>query len=292
MLVLVVALMVSTAGLAAMGTLASGREAAARRGDSGQATLNARAGLEMALFRLNEDASGRVAFTDGTWAGQHPLPGGGTYEFAMTDPLDGDLTDDLLDPVRIVATGRSGDATRQLTVTINYENSYGPDLIDNGGGETGSAVPWVVLAGSVSPSTTAHYGSHSVTADLSGISSNNIGQSVFGEVVSGREYRATAWVRPVGAVTIRCRLRHEVLVSGEAVAVTPLGPTVVCPPGTWTLISGSATPTWDTSGTVLSNFLVITSDTRDFDYLIDGVTLREVKIGPRLDAGGVTRIVD
>jgi hypothetical protein len=80
-----------------------------------QAGLNARAGLDMALYRINHDASWRSHASN--WATDQTLAVG-TYNFTMTDPTDGNLTDTPTDPVVVVSTGKSGSTVQKLRARL------------------------------------------------------------------------------------------------------------------------------------------------------------------------------
>jgi carbohydrate binding protein with CBM4/9 domain len=86
-----------------------------------QARLNAQAGLEMALFRIEENSNWRQLLTADTWATPASTPCG-AYSFLGVDPDDANLTDDDFDPVGITATGTCGPATQKIAVRLEMRN--------------------------------------------------------------------------------------------------------------------------------------------------------------------------
>ena len=88
--------------------------------DTTSARLYARAAIDMALFRIENDPDWRQKMKDGTWEVEQPI-GDGTYSLQAIDPVDGDLTDEVYDPVVIVATGRSGPARHMLQVRLRVK---------------------------------------------------------------------------------------------------------------------------------------------------------------------------
>ena len=72
-----------------------------------QARLNAESGLEQALLQIAETATWRSDFANA-----------GAFGVTVVDPIDGNLTDEALDPVVLTATGVSGSATQKIEVRL------------------------------------------------------------------------------------------------------------------------------------------------------------------------------
>lgn len=106
-------LIVAVMGLAAMKSVSVQREQAENVAESFQAQLNARTGLDFAMLRIESNSDWRTQFANGTWTAQTTALDG-TYQITVTDPVDGDLTDDPLDPVIVTSTGVMGDAVQKL----------------------------------------------------------------------------------------------------------------------------------------------------------------------------------
>ncbi len=87
-----------------------------------QARLNAQAGLEMALFRIEEDSNWRTNLASDTWA-TPTTTRYGTYSFTGVDPDDSNLTDDDFDPVVVTATGTYGPAIQKIAVRLKMRNT-------------------------------------------------------------------------------------------------------------------------------------------------------------------------
>lgn len=92
-----------------------------RQVDSGNDMRNAQSyakvAVDMAWYRVQNDASWRSKMAVGTWATDQVI-GDGFYSFTATDPLDGDLNDSAVDPVVIVGVGKSGNFTQKLQMEI------------------------------------------------------------------------------------------------------------------------------------------------------------------------------
>ncbi len=90
----------------------------AENSDTLKARLYARAGIDMALYQIKHDANWRQNAAN--WTTDHAV-GTGYFSFTMTDPVDGNLTNSIYDPVVIVATGKSGTARHKLRVRLDVE---------------------------------------------------------------------------------------------------------------------------------------------------------------------------
>lgn len=87
-----------------------------------QARCNAHTGLEMALFRFENNSAWRTLLTADTWATPAALRYG-TYAFTGSDPEDGTLANCDFDPVLITAVGTCGAATQKLAVRLKMRNA-------------------------------------------------------------------------------------------------------------------------------------------------------------------------
>ena len=86
--------------------------------DLAKARYHARTGIEMGLFRIGTDANWRTNRTSGPWETNKPV-GTGSYTLSGVDPSDGDLSDDVREPVRLLGTGSEGHAKFTLGVMLD-----------------------------------------------------------------------------------------------------------------------------------------------------------------------------
>jgi len=85
--------------------------------DMRNAQSYAKAALDMAWHRVQNDSSWRSKMDSGTWATDQAI-GDGFYSFTATDPVDGNLTDSDYDPVVVVGVGKSGNTTQKHQMEI------------------------------------------------------------------------------------------------------------------------------------------------------------------------------
>ncbi|MEM7312230.1 MAG: carbohydrate binding domain-containing protein [Planctomycetota bacterium] len=117
LIVLGVAIIVS---IIALSTLLLNRQTARRSrmlGDATQADYLAKSGLELGLHRIQNDSAWRQTYSDGVWINGAKATNG-SVTIAGLDPTDGDLADDDQDPVRLISTAVTGNATRAVTATL------------------------------------------------------------------------------------------------------------------------------------------------------------------------------
>lgn len=114
-------------------------------GNHAKARYIAETGLELAIDYVTSGADWRTDKTNGTWASNQPFAGG-TYTIvgedgedldgdgSITQPTegDGDLTDDISDPLTITVTGSANNTTHIARATL-YITDY--RLLINGGFE-------------------------------------------------------------------------------------------------------------------------------------------------------------
>lgn len=110
-------LIVSVLAMAALMTVRVQRRMANNTADLRQARLAARAGIEMGLLRIKNDANWRTTYSNGVWESNQPV-GVATYTLSGTDPVDSDLDDSVTDPLVLSSSGTSGSATQKLEVTV------------------------------------------------------------------------------------------------------------------------------------------------------------------------------
>jgi hypothetical protein len=114
--VLSVCMIVTVIGIGSLLVARQQRLATTALGDIEDARVAARIGIEMARYLIVSDPNWRTTHTSGAWT---------SYSFrnrqcsiAVTDPVDGNLSNCLSDPVLITSTGTSGSATQIIQTTL------------------------------------------------------------------------------------------------------------------------------------------------------------------------------
>lgn len=107
-------------GIIGLGALLASRvqvRAGASESDFAVARLCARAGLEIAMYRIQTDSAWRTDLGNGVWFANVPL-GFGTYSVTAADPISGDITLPSNHPVVLTCTGAKGAAVYQIQVQV------------------------------------------------------------------------------------------------------------------------------------------------------------------------------
>lgn len=86
-----------------------------RLNDATAARLHAHSALELGMKQLHDDPNWRQLGTD--WLVDQQM-GSGTFSLSVSDPIDGDLTDDDNDPVVLTGTGTVGHSIYQAEITV------------------------------------------------------------------------------------------------------------------------------------------------------------------------------
>ncbi|MEO8494721.1 MAG: carbohydrate binding domain-containing protein [Planctomycetota bacterium] len=110
-------MIVAVLGLAALTLVRIQRLQMEGGDDMRNAQAYAKVALDMASYRVQNDASWRSKMASGTWSTDQVI-GRGYYSFTATDPVDGNLANSAVHPVVIVGVGKSGDATQKLQMEI------------------------------------------------------------------------------------------------------------------------------------------------------------------------------
>lgn len=110
-------LLVAVLGIGAL-TAARTRRAADEVRISGfKAKLVAEAGIEVAMDAIANDANWRTTYSNGTWIASR-LAGDGRFSVDGTDPVDGNLANNVNDQVDLVSTGVAGAARQKIKVSL------------------------------------------------------------------------------------------------------------------------------------------------------------------------------
>jgi hypothetical protein len=111
------ALLVGTIGVGALLAARSQVRLGASAADFATARLCARAGMEVALFKIRATPNWRTALGNGAWFNNVAL-GQGAFSVWAADPISGDVTLNTNHPVILTSTGTRGAASYKLQVTV------------------------------------------------------------------------------------------------------------------------------------------------------------------------------
>ncbi len=122
-LVLGASLIVAVIGISALMAARVQRRATQVSAGMAQTRQLARSAIDLGLLTVQQNpATWRTLFAAGTLPTNLSL-GSGKLTLAATDPVDGDLTNNLTDPVVLTGIGMSGDARYMLQVTLNGDGT-------------------------------------------------------------------------------------------------------------------------------------------------------------------------
>jgi hypothetical protein len=92
--------------------------------DTSQAREIARLGIDLAAMYMRNDANWRTSRTSGAWLTNYAVPGG-TCDVYVTDPVDGDLSNDADQEVQITSIGYTNSARYKLQCRMKPSASRG-----------------------------------------------------------------------------------------------------------------------------------------------------------------------
>lgn len=116
-LVLSIAMLVAVIGMGALLAARVQTRTARSATDFATARLCARAGLDIAMFRIQQDPTWRADLGNGTWFNNVPL-GQGAFSVSASDPISGNVAAASTDPVVLTCTGTCGSAAYAMRVTL------------------------------------------------------------------------------------------------------------------------------------------------------------------------------
>ena len=90
--------------------------------DFATARLCARAGLEVAMFRVQQDPTWRTDLGNGVWFSNVPL-NQGSFSVSAADPITGNISAASNDPVVLTCTGTRGSAVYAMQVTVQVSST-------------------------------------------------------------------------------------------------------------------------------------------------------------------------
>lgn len=121
-LVLSISMLVAVIGMGALLAARVQTRIARSEVDFAAARLLARSGLEVAMFRIQQDPTWRTDLGNGTWFNHVPL-NGGTFSVSAADPVTGDITLPSNHPVVLTCSGTCNAAVYMMKVTVQVNPS-------------------------------------------------------------------------------------------------------------------------------------------------------------------------
>lgn len=127
-LVLGVSTLITIVGVSAIALAQSTSRVSSSNRDWADAGVSAQAGIELMIAELNTSATWRSDFKPMGPIGRIKI-GRALVEIRIDDPVDGDFTENPLDPVRIYSTATIGNATRCYSVEALPTGKAGLDVL-------------------------------------------------------------------------------------------------------------------------------------------------------------------
>lgn len=235
-----------------------------------EARFYAQSAIDLALLWIKTDLAWRTRYANGTWIPEQTI-GRGKGTIKLVDEIDGNLTNDATQPVRLYGKGVIGDVVRIQSVLLALPPSApgSSNLLLNPGMESGTA-NWSGLGYCILESRTdgPHGGSKYIRAKNRSETWHGPSQDITGKIVNGTQYDASAWVKTLSSSeTLKLTIRTNGTSSGTRYIYLSGSATK----SEWRRISGTLTPTW--SGDLIeARFYVETSSTTQ-DFNIDDASL-------------------
>ncbi len=257
-----VSMVVTVIGLSALTAARIQRYAAEATNDIAEARFYAQSATDLALFRISGDPQWRYRYSNDVWTTDQAI-GRGTFSFKLVDELDGSLTNDPGQPVRLYAMGCVGDAVRIHSVLL--ESGEIVNLLSNPAMENGT-VDWFPAWGCctiASDPSDPHSGAASIAVTSRWASWAGPAQDLTAKITSGTTYRTEVWARMVsGNAPVCIAIYTNSSGSGQSWAQIQAAISV----GTeWTKVEGTVTPTWSGDLSEAKWYVKTTSGTADFN---------------------------
>lgn len=265
LLVLSVAMVVTVFGLA--GLSAARIRARVTTDGTGPmiARIEAQSFLDVAVFRIMQDATWREKHVHGEWSTPEPTASA-LVSFKLEDD-DGDLNDDATDRVRVFARAEADGAVRVFSVELEPETP--PNLLTNPGFEAGVSGWTGSDAGGTCTlealTDTPHAGAAYLNVTARSAETAGPSQDVTAAIVNGDPLFTSVWLRGTVSSNTYTVALHLETDSGQVV----VGNEHTWWGTDWSRVSATFTPTW--SGTLISATWKITSS----DPVIRDVALDE-----------------
>ncbi len=270
LMVLGASMLVTVIGVSALLSVRVQQRAAATVASAEQADLLAMTAIDQALYQIGHVTDWRNRYSNDVWTSEVSF-GGGRYSFKLVDETDGNLADDIDEPVRVYGRATLGGATRIVSVEVSMNALPSASLITNGGGESG-ATGWSGSGCSVTAdSTYKHSGAAGLRVAYRGSSSAVPNQYLdVATLTSGEMYQTEFWFNSLGHNHHQVRAVLEYVSSTDGTRTIPLTPWTSLG-ATWNHVSGTATISW--SGTLSQARLYIEVDAHTHDFVFDDVSM-------------------
>jgi hypothetical protein len=234
-----------------------------------EARLHARSAIEMALELMNTSANWRSTHTNNVWTTDRDIGPAGSFAYKFVDPADGDLANNLADPVKLYGRGVVGETARVYSLQVEFDASAIPtNLLPNPGVEGSTLSPWYGTSCTVAKvGTPVHSGSSAVLGSARLFSWAGPTLDVVG-LENGVTYNVEAWMRvATGTDTARPVLFFKTSTGNSSV----LGGTAAITSVGWSKLSTEFTATW--TGTLNQAFLVFSTTAGVASLYVDDVLM-------------------
>jgi len=275
------AVIVTIIGLSALLVARVHRATAAAVEDATRARIAADCAVDVMIFRLAGQSDWRDVLENDVWTSEE-IAGDATVSYKLVDEIDGDLSNDDTQPVRLYAKARVGRAVRICSVLLNPPDW--DNILTNGDMESGTA-GWSGqgLCDLLSTSTSPHGGNACLYVRDRTSSSAGPVQDVTSSLQNGKAYGVEVWVK-MSSCFEYVRVSLNVVSSGsgsQSFSFSAPGETG------WTRVAGSLTPTW--SGTLDSATLSVTTFWSTQRFYIDDATVILLQSPPMRPVPGTWR---
>lgn len=238
-----------------------------------EARLAASSLLEVIVVRINNDTKWRSTYTHDVWEPNETFDDM-VFTFKLVDEEDGDLANDISQPVRLYCKVDTGGARRIYSVLL--EPSQHINLLSNPGFEDG-ATDWQSWNCTLVPSGGAYSGSGCVFLNNRGTLDSTAWQDVTNVIENGKPYYVEAWAKSdFFSELVTISFKTTASSSGTRIFVTSHEDVAT----SWKKVSGFLTPTW--SGTLSEArwraFSYPAGSSLDF-YIDDTVMIEEGELG-------------
>ncbi len=212
--------------------------------DAVRARFGARSALEYAHLQLSADPTWRSTYVHDTWVAPMSLDDQMSLEFKLVDELDGDLSNDTSQPVRLFAKATIGDVVRIESAELALAENRFLNRLTNPGFESSSA-NWSSWNCTLLDAGSPHGGANCVFLKFRATLDATAYQDITSVVENGESYYVEVWAWASGGTEkISISIKTSATTSGDRSFVTPS----VLVGNQWTLVAGVLTPTW--SGTL------------------------------------------
>ncbi len=263
--VLGVAMLVTLIGLSALLSVRVDQRTTGLIENAVKVDFQAQAAVDRAIFRLNNLANWRTAYTNDTWTAGQTFDGV-TTSFKLVDEIDGNLANDANQPVRVYGRATAGDAMRMCSLCVEPRNNR--NLLANADMEAGTT-GWSGSYCDIEARTDDyHGGTKSIYAKNRWYYWSGPEQVLTAPIENGVPYRFDVWVK-MDLLARYVQLVIETTGSDSGIQWFTSGS--VTANTTWTHVTATITPSW--SGTLQSAAVYVITATTTNAFKIDDAAL-------------------